>query len=36
MRVINLWKTVGGAPFSIPCYLLIKPEVSWEEMLSLL
>jgi len=36
MRVINLWKAVGSAQFSIPCYHLIKAEVSWEEILSLL
>lgn len=36
LRVINLWETVGSAHFSISCYLLIKAEVSWEEMLPLL
>lgn len=35
MRVINLWKTVGDAHFSIPCYLQIKTEISWEETVSL-
>lgn len=35
MKVINLWKTVAGAHFSIPCFLLIKAEIFWEETVSL-